>query len=267
MSDYIIHDTTLTSIADAIRTKTGSNAQMTPSEMATAIGNISTGGGGGFTLDDICNGAVTGDVVFNGDTFLGSFYGQNITSFSAPNLTQMMIPYVLAHCKSLTSCYIPRVQYLDGQTFGYDASLVNVDITSLIQIPNQCFKSCTSLQSIIAPSAETLNTSVFSGCSSLTVAIFPKLAGNYALGGTAFSYCSNLSILVLGSTTLVPMHYTSTFNYSSLASGGSGCTIYVPSNLISSYKVATNWKTYDGYGTITWAAIEGSPYEQYKQTT
>lgn len=44
MSDYIIHDTTLTSIANAIRTKTGSNAQMTPSEMATAIGNISTGG-------------------------------------------------------------------------------------------------------------------------------------------------------------------------------------------------------------------------------
>ena len=267
MSDYIIHDTTLTSIADAIRTKTGSNAQMTPSEMATAIGNISTGGGGGITLEDICNGTVTGDVVFNGDTFIGSFYGQNITSFSAPNLTQLRIPDVLASCRSLTSCYIPRVRQLDGLTFAYDTSLVNVDITSLEAIPNSCFMSCTSLQSIIVPSAGTLNTGVFSGCSSLTVAIFSKLAGNYALGGTAFAFCSNLSTLVLGSTDLVPMRYTSTFNYSSLASGGSGCTIYVPGNLIDSYKAASNWKTYDGYGTITWTAIEGSPYEQYKQTT
>ena len=73
MSDYIIHDTTLTSIANAIRTKTGSNAQMTPSEMATAIGNISTGGGGGITFNDICNGVVTGDVVFNGTVLYGSF--------------------------------------------------------------------------------------------------------------------------------------------------------------------------------------------------
>ena len=38
-------------------------------------------------------------------------------------------------------------------------------------------------------------------------------------------------------------------------------TVYVPSDLISSYQTATNWKTlYDG-GTVTFEAIEGSDYE------
>lgn len=40
MSEYIIQDATLSSIADAIRAKTGGIAQMTPEQMATEIGNI-----------------------------------------------------------------------------------------------------------------------------------------------------------------------------------------------------------------------------------
>ena len=55
------------------------------------------------------------------------------------------------------------------------------------------------------------------------------------------------------------------------ASGGSGGTIYIPESLYnhlgdgtsSDYKAATNWSTVNGYGTITWAKIEGSQYENY----
>ena len=41
MSELLIQSGTLTDIADAIRAKTGGSASMTPSEMVTAIGNIS----------------------------------------------------------------------------------------------------------------------------------------------------------------------------------------------------------------------------------
>lgn len=46
MASLIIQDSTLTSIADAIRAKTGDSGTMTPSQMVTAIGNITSGGSG-----------------------------------------------------------------------------------------------------------------------------------------------------------------------------------------------------------------------------
>jgi len=46
MSEYRIQDTTLTGIADAIRSKTGSAATIMVSEMADEIESIPTGGGG-----------------------------------------------------------------------------------------------------------------------------------------------------------------------------------------------------------------------------
>lgn len=43
MADYLVQDTTMTSIANAIRSKTGKTAKMTPATMATEISGISTG--------------------------------------------------------------------------------------------------------------------------------------------------------------------------------------------------------------------------------
>lgn len=50
MAEYLIQDTTLDAIADAINAKTGGSSAMTPSQMVTAIGTISGGGGGGLSL-------------------------------------------------------------------------------------------------------------------------------------------------------------------------------------------------------------------------
>lgn len=45
MAEYLIQDTTLDAIADAINAKTGGSSAMTPAQMVTAIGSISGGGG------------------------------------------------------------------------------------------------------------------------------------------------------------------------------------------------------------------------------
>ena len=45
MAEYLIQDTTLDAIADAINAKTGGSSAMTPAQMVTAIGTISGGGG------------------------------------------------------------------------------------------------------------------------------------------------------------------------------------------------------------------------------
>ena len=49
MADYLIQDTTLDAIADAINAKTGGSSAMTPAQMVTAIGSISGGGEKVFT--------------------------------------------------------------------------------------------------------------------------------------------------------------------------------------------------------------------------
>ena len=68
MADYLIKDTTLTNIADAIRQKKSSTDTYTPAEMATAISSIETGGGGGELTEE--------DLTFTGDLRYFNYYGR-----------------------------------------------------------------------------------------------------------------------------------------------------------------------------------------------
>ena len=68
MADYLIKDTTLTNIADAIRAKKSSTDTYTPAEMATAISSIETGGGGGELTEE--------DLTFTGDLSYFNYYGR-----------------------------------------------------------------------------------------------------------------------------------------------------------------------------------------------
>lgn len=66
MADYLIKDTTLTNIADAIRAKKSSTDKYTPAEMATAIASIESGGGE-LTEEDL---------TFTGDLSYFNYYGR-----------------------------------------------------------------------------------------------------------------------------------------------------------------------------------------------
>ena len=69
--------------------------------------------------------------------------------------------------------------------------------------------------------------------------------------------------MILRRSSAVSLNNVGAFTGTPFDSGGVGGEIYVPSSLISTYQSATNWSTIDGYGTITWKAIEGSQYENY----
>ena len=100
------------------------------------------------------------------------------------------------------------------------------------------------------------------------------ISGTQVYGNT-FSGCSALTTLVLrgGKKSLQNIN---AFNNTPFKSGGTGGTIYIPKALYdhlgdgtsNDYKATTNWSTINGYGTITWAKIEGSVYEtQYVDGT
>ena len=76
MANYLTTDTELTSIANAIRTKGGTSAQLTyPTGFVTAINAIPTGGGGG-----------TINVTLSGDQSYGLSYGLSKILMETPNL-------------------------------------------------------------------------------------------------------------------------------------------------------------------------------------
>lgn len=147
-------------------------------------------------------------------------------------------------------------------------NITSVHVVGVQEGPNQwnyAFQSCTGLlTAVVGYVGNNYSISMFRGCSALEAVDF----NGDRLRNQIFLSCTHLSTLILRKTDVTAVENTGIFNGTPFASGGSGGTIYVPSSLISSYKSATNWSTIDGYGTVTWQAIEGSIYEtQYVDGT
>lgn len=92
-----------------------------------------------------------------------------------------------------------------------------------------------------------------------------------SIGNQSVSTNSNFDTLILRKANEITTVQGNSLNGTKFASGGAGGTIYIPKALYDhlgdnsslDYKAATNWSAYNGYGTVTWAKIEGSQYEHY----
>ena len=177
-----------------------------------------------------------------------------------------------------------------------NASLVSISLPNCLELEDSAFRNCTSLTTVKLPKATNVGRGgknyVFAGCTSLVTVALPAIEqtgnlpfgfngdtslktvdlGNHSGGFTnqTFSGCTSFDTLILRrSDAPWELGNTNVFNNSPFASGGTGGTIYIPKALYDhlgdgtsyDYKAATNWSTIDGYGTITWAKIEGSQYE------
>jgi len=88
---------------------------------------------------------------------------------------------------------------------------------------------------IIPSSVTSIGNAAFIGCG-LTSVIIPSSVTS--IGESAFAGCSNITILTISMTTL-PLFTSCGFNSSTKYEH-----IYVPSNLVDTYKAADGWKTY-----------------------
>lgn len=244
MATKTVQDSSLTSVADAIRAKTGKSASMQfPGEFVSEIGSIETGGGG-ISVDGLVTGAEpVGAITINASTMSPAnrervFAGcVNITSVYAPNLT-MIRAMMFAYCSGLQSISFPKLTSVNGaQHFYYCESLTDVDLPRLTTLGNNSFQGCTKLETLDLPSVT-------------------RMSSVRVLYG-----CTKLSTLILRYTGGVVPIASDTFTGTPFASGGSGGAVYVPNALIESYKTATNWSTLYSAGTCTFVALEGSVYE------
>ena len=151
----------------------------------------------------------------------------DLSSFNTSNVTDMYTMF--SRCGSLTK--------LDLSSFN----------TSNVTDMGQMFDECTSLTEINVSSFTTEKVtnmgSMFSGCSSLTkidISNFTSEKLTYNMG--MFMSCTSLTTLIINNPNLFKMTDTNMLSNTPIASGTG--YVYVPDDMVETYKSATNWSTY-----------------------
>lgn len=236
-------NTPLTDAINALTTYSNTVTGASDTTLSDAVATLAAGygGGGGWTTDGIAQNTEPNGVVTLSDsvTTLGryAFAFKPITGIIANGVTTV---YGNAFFNSwLTSVHLP----LATADSNYTGSV---------------FESCASLTTVVLPSwNKPLYSTFFLSCTALEAV---DIYGHSFGGSYVFRYCTALKTLILRSPSVVTLSNTNHFNNSSFASGGAGGDIYVPQALLATYPTSGNWATINGYGTVTWKAIEGSYY-------
>ena len=242
MAKYVIEDTTLTNIANAIREKTGKTDAITPANFDTEIASIEVGGGGDTSVEDgIINGTIE-EYSNNRITSIrkNCFYGCTfLKTIDFPLVTEVKNGGFNL-CPSLTSVNLPLATYIGDEVFNGCTSLMNIELPLVTYIGGSTFQGCTKLTTVNLPVVSGINSGSFRECTSLTKIEFLSTLNGIAYN--AFYKCSNLKTLILRSETMCRLSATGAFNSTPIESGTG--YIYVPDDLVDSYKSATNWSTY-----------------------
>ena len=322
MTKVLITESYLEDIADAIRAKNGTQNTYKPSEMASAIDDISGGGitpAGTKEISITQNGTTTEDVT----NYASAEINVNVSAPSPTLQTKTVTPTETTQNVSADNGYdglsqvtvnpIPSSYVQPGGSLNittndtYDVSqyasavvnvsggggisksdfadflagnLVDLDFSGVTELRGYAFRN-SEISNGYFPDLTSIGTYVFYNAKITTGAVvLPSLTSipNHALRSTGetltavdtvastinancFNGCSAMTKLVLRSPTVATLSATTAFLSTPFDNGGAGGTIYVPNALKSAYQTASNWSTLHGYGTVTWASIEGSAYE------
>lgn len=264
-------DACCTAEANAIRAKTGGSSSITydwanSKGFADAIAAISGGSDG--TWEEIAAGTYSGALESDLVTYLrlrAFAECTHITSISFPNLTNSRdrafenVP--------ATSAYLPKLATVGPWGFAFfGAPTLDFYLPKVTSLTNGMFESFKG-RKIVLP-LPTSAGNIFLNSPNLEALDFGSLSS--ITGPNTFKNVAKLETIIFRNTSVVTLSNVSAFVGTPFASGGTGGTIYIPKTLYDAlgtgtndYKAATNWGTIDGYGTITWAKIEGSYYETH----
>lgn len=257
--------------SDKIVNPSASQQTITPDTGYDAFASVKVNPG--YSFDDISSHNYSGEITTSVSTITyAAFYGSSITGINAPNTTKIRYG-AFRNCASLINVNLPNaVQQSDGdaeRVFSGCSSLQSIILPKWTHMWNYFYENCTNLRTVVMPALNNSRTTNFNGCTALKTVDLKALA---TISASFFSPCTALDTLILRRTSIVALSNVNAFSTSCpFASGGTGGIIYIPKVLYdhlgdgssSDYKAATNWSAVDGYGTITWAKIEGSQYENY----
>lgn len=211
-------------------------------------------------LDDGNSELVITDASGSNANELDSFITREISGVYINDRITKVGHYGFGGCENLTSISLPNVVTVGDSGFYNCKLLKNVFLPKLTTLGRNGFNS-TGLESINLPLCTKLGVASFSQTNKLVVATLPLVT---SLEGSCFSYSSvqkidtssvisigayafggaqQLDTLILRNSSVCTLaNSTNTFTNTKIAAGTG--YIYVPDNLVDSYKIATNWVTF-----------------------
>lgn len=270
MADYIVKDTELTQIADAIRAKGSTSASLIfPSGFASAIESISTGDG---TLSDIANGTIQtftdseltfardglfmscsylSAVVMSACTSVGAYAFSGCTRLRVASmpLCQFIQAHAFQNCTSLAAINFPQCTTVDVAAFAYCGQLSAVALPACHGIEMQTFDNCIQLTNISLPLCSYIGYRAFASCIRLSTFTYPSNMKTAGYG--VFVGCTSLRSIYIPHSSVIQLLYSATahgcpFSATPIVQSsylGTYGSIFVPASLVSAYQASTNWIT------------------------
>ena len=210
----------LTAICDKIRNKTNSNELINHQDIPDKIDSL-----------------VDSDIINEYNELLSMINQNTIIELNNNEIENINICFI--ECTSLTTIDLPKCATINRHTFRGCTNLTTIDLPECTSIGSSAFYSCKSLTTIDLPKCTSIGGNTFYNCKSLTTVNLPECT---SIGDFAFDGCTNLTTIILSNNQVVTLGNINVFYSSSIAN--STGYIYVPDNLVDSYKTATNWSSY-----------------------
>lgn len=160
----------------------------------------------------------------------------NIENVKIPKIN-IINDNIFYYCYKLKSVDISNTNRIYGNAFYYCFSLNNIDLSNVSSTSNNAIKD-TGIGALVLPNATSIGTYAVQGKRTSTI----DLSKNITINGNKFNGANSLVHLILRSDTLCSFSATSAFTNTPIVNGLGW--IYVPSDLVDSYKSASNWSTY-----------------------
>ena len=183
------------------------------------VNNIPYGGSAAYTGSTPSHSSGSADYQFTG--FQPT--GQNITGN-----TTCVAQYI-----DMSS---PTIKYLRRDMTAYTSNTATL-------IGEYAFYNMSTLRTA-ETTATTIGQNAFNGCSNLETVDLTATSGTVSIAASAFAGCNKLTALFIRSSTVATLASTSALPGAAFISGDGA--IYVPAELVSTYKAATNWSTFAG---------------------
>ena len=203
-------------------------------------------------------------------TGMGSyaFYATGLKSVDIKSAPAAMYSSAFAGCSQLSFVSVPYISsfgYSAGYFFNGCAQLTSVFAPVIYSLPGGCFSNCTRLSILEAPFLRCCGDTCLYHCGFESLHLLALSSSAYGMSamsslrevylGTCsglnygtFSYCSKLeSIYILNKMSSVLQMGNYVFNSTPMSIStllGYYGSIYVPQNMVETYKSATNWVAY-----------------------
>ena len=233
-------DAAMTYTANRIRNKTGGTDQIawdSAKGFGDAVDAITGGGADHSTEDAIITRSITGAYSNDRITTVGAcaFLGcQALTAIDLPNVTQVKRNAFEA-CNHLQTINLPKVTTFDREVF-VNSGIQQADFPLATTIGDGCFNVAKNLTSANLPLITALPVDAFRN-SSIQTADFSAVTN---INRTAFTDCKSFETLIIRTPSVCVISDILVALRGSKIASGTGY-IYVPDNLVDSYKAATNW--------------------------